>query len=83
MFWSCRIPCESLYLLQEAKSAALGPKHDTSRLASTVGEPWLSVVTQEADKARESGWFWEYDLKHVSVRLSAGCPPSWLNKAAP
>ncbi|KAK9849132.1 hypothetical protein WJX84_011187 [Apatococcus fuscideae] len=58
---------------QEAKAAALGPKHDTSRLVGVVAEPWLTVVTQEASAAQESGWFWEYDLKSVSVeRISEG-----------
>lgn len=65
--------------MQEAKAAALGPKHDTSRLVGVVAEPWLTVVTQEASAAQESGWFWEYDLKSVSVSpsysvLRLNCP---------
>ena len=68
----CYLQCQladtdHMLRLQEAKAAALGPKHDTSRLSSVVAEPWLTVVTQEATAAQESGWFWEYDLKSVSV----------------
>ena len=67
--WQLADTEHGMWRLQEAKASALGPKHDTSRLASVVAEPWLTVVTQEATAAQESGWFWEYDLKSVSVSL--------------
>ena len=50
-----------------AKAAALGPRHDTSRLPATAAEPWRSAVERDAAAARQSGWFWTFKLRGLRV----------------
>ena len=50
-----------------AKAAALGPRHDTSRLAPTTAEPWRSAVERDAAASRSSGWFWTFKLRGLRV----------------
>lgn len=53
--------------LQDAKAAALGPRHLTNTLPEVLTEPLLSTVQSQAATAAGSGWFWTYQLGGVKV----------------
>ncbi len=53
---------------QDAKAAALGPRHQVNMLAEVLAEPMLSTVQRQADTAAANGWFWTYQLEGVKVR---------------
>lgn len=53
---------------QDAKAAALGPRHQVNMLAEVLAEPMLSTVQRQADTAAANGWFWTYQLDGVKVR---------------
>lgn len=55
-----------------AKAAALGPRHDTSRLPATTAEPWRSAVEKDAAASRSSGWFWTFKLRGLRVEKVEG-----------
>lgn len=50
-----------------AKAAALGPRHDVSRLPLTTAEPWRSAVERDAAASRSAGWFWTFKLRGLRV----------------
>ncbi|CAL8462399.1 g1932 [Coccomyxa elongata] len=52
---------------QAAKAQALGPWHNTAALHTMVAEPWLSSVMEDAAKAKEAGWFWQFKINSVKV----------------
>lgn len=58
--------------VQDAKAAALGPRHQTNVLPEALTEPLLSTVQQQADTAAANGWFWTYQLDGIKV-----CNDSW------
>lgn len=55
--------------MQDAKAAALGPRHQTNMLAEALAEPLLGTVRQQADIAAANGWFWTYQLDGIKVPL--------------
>ncbi len=58
-----------MLLSQDAKAAALGPRHQTNLLAEVLAEPMLGAVRRQADTAAANGWFWTYSLDGVKVRI--------------
>lgn len=57
------------WVVQSAKTAALGPRRDLDALPSILTDPMLSRFQSEAAQAEETGWFWKYKVKSVTVRL--------------
>jgi ARC6-like, IMS domain len=58
--------------VQEAKAAALGPRHQVNTLAEVLAEPLLKTVQQQANTAAANGWFWTYRLDGVKVPCPRG-----------
>jgi ARC6-like, IMS domain len=73
---------------QDAKAAALGPRHQVNMLAEVLAEPMLSTVQRQADTAAANGWFWTYQLDGVKVRSNLverspqGQLPTWHSSFA-
>ena len=61
---------------QDAKAAALGPRHQVNMLAEVLAEPMLSTVQRQADTAAANGWFWTYQLDGVKVRCGLDGVPT-------
>ena len=53
--------------MQAVKAEALGPRHSTQGLDAVVSEPWASKVRQDASKASDAGWFWQFNVNDVRV----------------
>ena len=49
-------------VLQVAKAAAMGPRHDETLLEEAISNPYLSAVKRDAASARKAGWFWELPI---------------------
>ena len=54
---------------QAAKAEAMGPRHNTARLASALAQPMLGAVQEEAREAAAAGWFW--NIRPLRARVDS------------
>jgi hypothetical protein len=51
----------------DAKSAALGPNHDTGMLSSVVADPLKAQTLAETKRFKQGGWFMRYKVARLKV----------------